>query len=426
MANLRSRLWGLAALALIYAAAPGHAARLTVADLADAFPACALLHLTEDGYPGLRGRSERPPIVTRLSLRAYADAALHRPPVLHLRNSLPLHWSGASSIEAERVYRRLERLMQDKGFAANEGYRFADVAAMARAAYALRAARDGVGRCVTIKWGNKQPDLFFAPLPASELQRIRGLFSDTAFARFRAEFAGRRWPLGLSDREAFEVQALRLASFRFELNFEMLDRDRGDFAGNTQGIVGGTVCTDEAAIQEGFLRQVILADGLLTRFRLKAPAQFAQRRPQTRHGGALGAALRRINDVYELTDHFAPVLVGTQRPVTLVLDSWVEDGGLPPHIATYDDWMAKREYVNLVPLFPAPLNPHDAVLDRRAFGAGGGVVRAHSGQPAYAALRQALVARYFGGHWPKRQSDPRSFALTAGQVQWAGTDHFGR
>lgn len=406
----------------------GHpSAPLSARDLADRVEACALLHLTGQGYAGLRGRAAWPEVLTRRSLRDLSRHALRRSPPLGLRNSLPLQWQAGSSIEASGVYRTLDVLMADAGLSAHQGLLSRDVATLARKAHRLRAARDGVGRCILFKWGNKRPDLFFAPLPASELDRIRALFSDAAYARFRTDFAGRRWPHGLTPREAFELRALRLAHFRFELNFEMLDRDAGGFQGNLRGEIGGTVCTDEAAIHEAFLRQVVVPEGLLTRFALIAPAQFAHRRPQPRLTGPLGGITQRVNDVYGLTDHFAPVLRRRSGPpLTLVLDAWVEDGGLPPHIATYDDWMARREAANLVPLFADAGLLHDARLDRRALAATGRPVRLRHGLPAYDALRRALVRAHFAGHWPVPQPDPRSFDLRAEMNRWTATDGFGR
>lgn len=423
------RKWARAIGLTVWAAClamPGAAASLTASELARAIPACGLLHLTDDGYAGLRGQGDRPEIVTRVSLRAFGASALRRSTPLGLRNSLPLQWGAASSIEAERSYHALAEAMRAAGFAPHEGYRWADISRLAAEAHRDAMARDGIGRCILFKWGNKQPDIFFQPLPVDELSRIRALFSDTSFARFRIAFAGRTWPHGLTDREAFELWALRLASFRFELNVRMLDRDRGGFSGNARGIIGGTVCTDEATIHEAFLRQVIFADGLMPSFALLSPAQFAQRRPQTRLTGVMGAILRRANNVYELTDHFAPVLVRKRAPLTLVLDSWVEDGGLPPHIATYDDWMDKREYRNLVPMMPEPGNAVDDILDRRARDGAGRVIRPHHGTSVYRSLRQALLARWFGGDLPVPRADPRSFGLTTDGFSWSNTAAWGR
>ncbi len=417
--------WGVGAFAALLPVCAA-AQSLGAGDLAARFPACALLHFSETGYAGLRGARERPEIATPRSLRALSQRALRAAPVLRTRNSLLLQWGQASSIEAAQVYGELADVMQENGFSAHQGVRWDDLQRLAAAAHSRAMQAGGTGRCVLFKWGNKQPDVFWVALSAEELGRIRALFSDAAFNRFRREFGARRWPHGLTDREAFELHALRLASFRFELNFEMLDRDRGDFAGNFRGVAGGTVCTDEAAIHEAFLRQVILAEGLLTRFDLARPAIFAHRRPQTRIAGPVGAVLGRVNSIYGLTDHFAPVLVRKGRPLTLVLDSWVDDGGLPPHISTYSDWMERGETRNLVPLFPDPVPGHDARLERRAIGASGAPVRPHHGNRAYRDLRTALLERYFDGHLPIPAPDPRHFGLRIEDGQWQGGATFGR
>lgn len=394
---------------------------LSVETLAETFEPCELLHLTRRGYPGWRGAEARPEVVTRRSLQALADHAATLSPSLSERGSFPLQQGAASSIQAAQVYRRLAVLLDDAGLAFNEGYGFNDVEAMAEAAHdRLRAAR-GIHACVTFKWANKRPDMFMQPLFEVDFQRIAALFSPAAFERQRD------WPRDpdLTAREAFELRATRLATFYFELLFDVVGKDTGDFFGNLhKRFTATTVCTDEATISQGFLADTLIAEGLLTKFELIRPSRYAHRRPPM--GIPFAEALSPINDIGQLTDHFAPILVRKGDGLLLVVDSWVEDGGLPSHIARLGPWSDQRENENVVSLTARRDHVVDRLMDRVVLEPDGSNLRVRRATAAFDEVQEYLLASHFGGHRPESLPDPRSVSLDQVDGRWVGVMRFGR
>lgn len=397
------------------------AAPLSVDTLTDSFEPCELLHLTRSGYPGWRGAEARPEIVTRRSLQALADHAVTLSPALSERGSFALQQGAASSIQAAQVYRRLAALLDAAGLAFNEGYRFADLAAMAQAAHERLRAERGIHACVTFKWANKRPDMFMQPLFEADFQRIAALFSEAEFARQRG------WPHDpdLTAREAFELRATRLAMFYFELLFDVVGEDTGDFYGNLhKRFTATTVCTDEATISQSFLADVLIGEGLLTQFELIRPSRYAHRRPPM--GIPLAETLSPINDRLQLTDHFAPILVRKGDGLFLVVDSWVEDGGLPPHIARLAPWTDQRENENVVSLTARRDHAVDRLMDRVVLRPDGSKLRVRRSTAAYGQVQTFLLAAHFGGQRPASLPDPRGVFLDQVDGRWTGVMRFGR
>jgi hypothetical protein len=398
-----------------------NAAPLDVETLTQSFEPCELLHLTRRGYPGWRGDAVRPQIVNRRSLRALADHALTLSPPLTERDSFPLQQAAASSIQAAQVFSRLERAFEESGFDMATGYRFDDLEAMASAAHDRLRAERGIHSCVTFKWANKRPDMFMQPLYERDFQRIAALFSDAEFARQR----GWAHDPDLTEREAFELRATRLAMFYFELLFDVVGEDIGDFIGNlNRRFTTTTVCTDEATISQSFLADVLIGDGLLTQFELIRPTRYAHRRPLM--GLPFAESLQGLNDFGELTDHFAPILVRKGDGLFLVVDSWVEDGGLPPHIARMEPWSDQRENENVVALTASREHAVDRLMDRLVLKPDGSNLRVRRATTAYGEVQEYLLAAHFGGQRPASLPDPRTVSLDHVDGRWVGGASFGR
>ena len=328
----------------------------------------------------------------------------------------------ASSVQAAQTYRHLATVLRRKGFRNGTGLRMDDVERLARAAFEMHRRDRSIHDCVTFKWANRSPDFFLQPLREADYRRIAALFSDTAFERQKD------WPrpAGLTAREAFELRATRLALFYFELLFDILKRDRGDFAGNyLRQITRSTVCTDEATTHQAFVAQVLEGEGLLTRFSLIRPSQFAHRRPRVPLP-LIGPLIDPLNNLKEMTDHFAPILVRHGDPLAVVIDSWVEDGGLPPHIAAYGPWLDKREAENLVTLADRPGHYVDMLLDRRLRTRNGAGLRVRKGRPGYDRVQAYLLDTFFDGHRPAALPDPRPHGLVYNGGHWSGYMRFGR
>lgn len=416
----------IAALVWLLALGPGRADILPDARaLAARFTACELLHLTDAGYWGPSGRGTRPPVLTLSALAALTEEARTAGPRLVDRDARAIHLGHASSIQAARVYARLGDMLRRNGLRAGQGVGTDALAARAAQAAALVRARDDVALCVDLKWANKRPDWMLIPVPRAQMDAVRALFAPD---RFHAQLPGLRAlaaRTGLSPRTLFEMRALRLALFQVELGQGALGRDRGDFIGNlTQQTSRATVCTDEATITAGIVQRVLIDTGLVRSLTLLDGGAFAHRRPPPRAASpVLRRALTGLNNRFGLTDHFAPILRDRGSGRLFVLDSWVEDGGLPPHIAPLDRWHDRGEADNIVPLALAADDGWiDALLDRKLMGGDGHPLRARRGSPAFDRAQALLIARHFGGRWPRVMPDPRPAEARRDGRRWVWDD----
>lgn len=304
--------------------------------LFDQLALCQLFHLTNDGYLRVAKSQFFTDVWTRADVDALTrDARLRPSRRTDLRSTVQLQLSFASSYQAATSFAALGGFMDDEAIAAVSR---ADLADAAAAAYAARLAAEGYAGCAVIKWGNRHPDLFAQPMRRSTFDAVEALFganapSDLPLVAVETDAigAGR-----LTEAEIVELRAIRIAAYLFEREFELLRADRGGFEGNLED--APLVCTDEATTLWFFL-DWLERRGLLTHFETQ-DGRFVHRRPT----------------LVLPTDHFGVLLRNRRTGAFFAIDSWVEDGGIPPHIAAVDDWFAQRERRSVVSIGDARLD----------------------------------------------------------------------
>ncbi|MBX2855779.1 MAG: hypothetical protein KTR21_12390 [Rhodobacteraceae bacterium] len=314
------------------------------APLFERLTVCQLFHLTPHGY--LRVAASR--FFTHRWDLAIVEAltrdARRRPPFqIDLRSTVHLQLAHASSYQAATTYAALAEHMRGNGI--TETSRSA-LAADASAAYRERLSREDLAGCFVIKWGNRYPDFVAQPMRQATWEAVTALFQpESAVAAFpvtsreQAEIdAGR-----LIREEIVELRAIRVAAYLFENEFALLRDDKGGFSGNLED--APVVCTDEATTLWFFLDRLERA-GLIKHFETQ-DGRFVHRRPT----------------LVLPSDHFG-VLIGSRRSGEFyAIDSWVEDGGLPPHIASIEDWFDQKERRSIVSIGDAELD--DALSQAR-------------------------------------------------------------
>ena len=325
-------------------AAPASARAAEFSPLFERLTICQLFHLTPQGY--LRVAASRF-FIHRWDaeiIDALTRDARRRPPFqIDLRSTVHLQLAHASSYQAATTYAALAAYMRANGVA--ETSRSGLVAA-ASAAYQERLAQEGLAGCFVIKWGNRYPDFVAQPMRQATWEAISALFqpgsavaafplSDREQAAIDAD--------GLSREEIYELRAIRIAAYLFENEFALLRDDTGGFSGNLED--APLVCTDEATTLWFFLDRLERA-GLIKHFQTQ-DGRFVHRRPT----------------LVLPSDHFG-VLIGSRRSGEFyAIDSWVEDGGLPPHIASVEDWFDLKERRSIVSIGDAALD--DALSQAR-------------------------------------------------------------
>ena len=329
---MMSRFFGLLAAVLWASAVPQPAQAdqaSTFAPFFDRLTVCQLFHLTPQGY--LRVADSRF-FTRRWDVGAVEDltrdARLRPPFQIDLRSTVHLQLAHASSYQAATTYAALAGFMQEEGI--GDTLRSGLLAA-ATDAYATRLEREGYAGCFVIKWGNRYPDFVAQPMRQAAWDAIIALFQpDSGVGDFpltdreQAEIDSG----GLTRAEIVELRALRVAAYLFENEFALLRDDKGGFSGNLED--APLVCTDEATTL-WFLLDRLQRDGLMTHF-VTQDGRFVHRRPT----------------LILPSDHFG-VLIGSRRSGEFyAIDSWVEDGGLPPHIALIEDWFDLKERRSIV------------------------------------------------------------------------------
>lgn len=414
-----ARCAALVAIAGIAVADPVRADQpITPSRLAAQFSACDL-EVLESGL-GRHG-GDGATIVTARLLAEWRQQALISSPRLQDRDSFGLQLAAASSVQRAQVYGDLAGVMRQAFGRGNIGVPVADLRAVTARAADIAKARDGVALCADLKWANKRPDWALVPVPQADFDRIRALFAPERYHAQRPGLLALSRDTGLSTRTLFEMRAIRLALFYFELGQAALVFDRGDFVGNmTQQISRATVCTDEATIAAGFIQRGLIETGLVKTLTLRPDGQYAHRRPLSASRIApLKQLLDGFNNRFGLTDHFAPILRDAATGRDFVLDSWVEDGGVPPHIAPLDRWHDRGEAENVVPLATHPSEAWiDALLDRKLTTPSGQIARAKRGTAQYRRLQDGLLARHFGAVRPVPRPDPRDARLRRAEGAW--------
>jgi hypothetical protein len=299
---------------------------------------CQLPHLTMEGWLAAAPSRFYRARWSADDLEALARDARDRHGRTGVRGSRRLQLAQASSYQAAVAYDAVARRMRAEGVASVERTALERAAA---ALYEVRREAAGVGDCAPLKWGNFWPDIVLQPLPRSTDAAIAALFAPggTGWPPTPRE-AGLLETGALTREELSELRALRLAVAIFENQFGMLRTDLGGWLGNLDD--GRIVCTDEATTLS-FLFDRLQEQGLLTRFAQHA-GRFAYRDP-----------------VPPLpTDHFAVMLRNLRTGDWWVLDSWVEDGGVPPRIGRLEEWFAP----GLDPrMDPGLISVGDAALD---------------------------------------------------------------
>lgn len=283
---------------------------------------CQIEHLTWSGYLAIADseylvRTWRPDDLDR-----FAVAAARRDGRTGLRAARFLQLVHGSSFQAADAYARLAAWMRETGVDALER---PDVEAAARLVFQRRLAAEGLAGCAMLKWGNRRPDLFAQPLPQETWQAIARLFREPERVDFPlTEVEAQSIASGeLTRPELLELRALRLAITIFERQYALMRHDEGGWIGNALDL--SFVCTDEATTISFFVTRLRRA-GLLTRFDQLA-ARFA-------HRGGEGLLPN---------DHYAPMLRNLRTERFFVIDTWLEDGGVPPYVDVLDRWLSWAE-----------------------------------------------------------------------------------
>lgn len=321
------RRWLLAAAMLVFALGSqrnGAAAEETrFAPLFAALSVCEIFNLTPNGY--LRAAPSEFYVETwdRPRVDALVRDARRRPPFkIDLRSTVHLQIASASSYQAAKAFAALSAFMRETGLRTISR---SELLAAAAAAYRDRLVAGGYEACFAVKWGNRYPDVFGQPMRKTTWAAIRALFVDRRPDNYphKASEAAAVASGELTDAEILELRAIRIAAYLFENEFAVLKQDKGGFGGNLAD--QPLVCTDEATTL-WFLVQRLERRGLLTRFATQ-DGRFVHRHP----------------NLVLPTDHFGLLLRNLRTGAYFVVDSWVEDGGLPPHISRIEDWFDRNE-----------------------------------------------------------------------------------
>lgn len=304
--------------------------------LFDTLSPCQLFNLSAAGYLRVSPSRFMRDRWTPGTLEALASDARQRPSFkIELRSTVHLQIAHASSYQAATVFDALAAFMRAEQI---EALPRAKLIAAADIAYRRKLRDGGFIDCFILKWGNRYPDIFAQPMRESTWMAIEALFAPdapTAFPESAAEQAlmaeGR-----LTKDEIRELRAIRIAAYLFENEFATLRNDRGGFSGNMDDTP--FVCTDEATTH-WFLLERLQRQGLLTHFSTQ-DQRFVHRSP----------------NLILPSDHFGVLLRNLRTGAYFVLDSWVEDGGLPPHISTIDDWFNKHERRSVASIGDATLD----------------------------------------------------------------------
>lgn len=342
-----SALLSLAALcAVATGPAPASAADQTAARFAPFFASlrpCQIYQLGSSGY--LRVTPSRFYISqwSVETLREMARDARRRPYLrLDLRSTVQLQLSRASSFQAGTTYDALADFLERAGIKTIERAPFIRAA---DAAYRAALAAEGFASCFVFKWGNRHPDFFAQPMRLATWRAIERLFVEGGAAQFplNAVEEGLVADGTLDVDEVAELRNIRIAVYLFEREFAVLAADLGGFGGNLED--DPIVCTDETTTMWFFVERLAQA-GWLTKF-TSQDGRFVWRRP---------------TEILP-TDHFGLLLRNRRTGAYFALDSWVEDGGVPPHIASVDDWFDLRERRSVVSIGDALLD--DALAEGR-------------------------------------------------------------
>lgn len=288
----------------------------------DRLATCQIEHFTRSGYLAVAGsdflvRTWRPDELDR-----FAAAAAERPARTGLRSARFLQLMYASSYQAADAYAALAAWMRETGTPELER---PQVEAAAQLTFERRLEAEGLAGCAMLKWGNRHPDLFSQPLPEETWHSIARLFLEPERVDFPLnEVEAETIASGeLTRPELLELRALRLAITIFERQYALMRYDEGGWLGNALDL--SFVCTDEATTIS-FLVSRLREAGLMTRFDQLA-GRFAHR------GG----------DGLLPNDHYAPMLRNLRTERFFVIDTWLEDGGIPPYVDVLDRWLSWAE-----------------------------------------------------------------------------------
>lgn len=333
------------------------------------FGPCELLHFTSEGFLRLAPVSVMVSDWTQADVKGlanYAGFPDERP--IDRRSTFHLQLAWSTSFQAQMVYSKLARYMSEQKM---HSISRVDLERVARNVVAQKSKFAGNPAllkpvhvpCAMVKWLSKFPDVFFVPLPRGFVSRLDQLVGESSPARsFEVTDAEKEiFTFGgeLDLRAIEELRSVRLALALFEKQVPMLREDVGSWEGNVidtslEKRTLNFVCTDEATTHYAFIQDYLENRGKLTHFRLDPDMRFAFRRPKVDLPGQgllakLGEwALNALNNRFGVTDHFGVMLIHKKTGQRFVVDSWVEDGGMPPHIATLDDWLSKNETRNVV------------------------------------------------------------------------------
>ncbi len=289
---------------------------------------CEIYHLTPGGYLLLAPSIFLFDVWPLQAVDILARDARRRPPFkIDLRSTVHLQLASASSYQAAAAFRALATFMRETGYDAVSRISLAQAA---QTAYRARLASEGYEDCFIIKWGNRYPDVFAQPLRKTTWRAIAALFETDAARRFALTEHERRFVDSgyLTEDEIVELRGIRIAAYIFENEFDTLKRDRGGFDGNMDH--QPLVCTDEATTMWFLIRRLEKLGHL--RFFSTQHGRFVHRTP----------------NLVLPTDHFGVLLLNRRNGAYLVVDSWVEDGGLPPHISRIEDWFDRGERRSVV------------------------------------------------------------------------------
>lgn len=345
------------------------------------FGSCELLHLTDQGFirlaptPFLKKHWGWQDLVDLKEISRY-----RLQDDLDVRSTFHLQMAYATSFQASAVFQKLQdEVTNELGVEGRANVKIdrkalAELALLAhyesrnetplntsdRAAADLSPAQK-MPNCAVTKWLNKRPDVYLWPVSYAFKHQLARLFSAQSVVRqglagvgFSSEEPFTQPEIeqfmveGELDKEAiYELRALRLATALFERQSLQLMNDIGGWDGNKAEEGKKFVCTDEATTHYALIRFFIQEVGLLNHFVLDADTRFAFRRPPL-DISFLDWVDQKANELFGITDHFGVILVHKKTGHRFVIDSWVEDGGVPAHVSRLEDWLVRGETKNVV------------------------------------------------------------------------------
>lgn len=348
--------------------------------LMDQFGTCELRHLTPMGFIRYIKRPELLEAFHKMQwepadlLQIARDLGRSKSSLGDERGSFKAQMLGASSFQAAGIYYTLFKHMENNNL---KQLNSAEIKAWAwkahleqyqrqfpadpRLSSSLKSSYQKMPNCGLIKWFNKKPDIFLAPVSKEARATIAKLFASKSLVRdFRingkpftvSEIQNFTASQKLNQGAIYELRALRLASQFYERQFAITFNDIGGWDGNKPDEGFKFVCTDEATTQYSFIKEYLQDTGLLKHFRLSDDGVYAYRKPKIKKESPLYETFLNIlnENVVGISDHFG-VKLSYKLGEIFVLDSWVEHGCLPISHATKNGW--QKQSTKMSPLWAA-------------------------------------------------------------------------